>query len=154
VLRGGAGSDTISGNSGNDNLGGGSGADTISGGSGRDTILGGSGADTLSGGAGPDLFRFTVVGDSPNASRDHITDFQDGSDRIDLSAIDARSGTAGNQAFTFLGTSAFTGTAGQLHYSHVGGNTVVSADINGDAVADFAVQLNGSHTLSGADFLL
>ena len=71
-----------------------------------------------------------------------ITDF-DGNDRIDLSAIDARSGTAGNQAFTFLGTSAFTGTAGQLHYSQVGGNTLVSGDTNGDQVADFAVQLSG-----------
>ena len=57
------------------------------------------------------------------------------------------------QAFgdlTFIGAAAFTGVAGQVHY--VGG--VLSADLNGDRVIDFAVTVAGSPTLGAADLLI
>ena len=40
--------------------------------------------------------------------RDIITDFTHGQDKIDLSAIDANTRVAGNQAFTWRGTGDFT----------------------------------------------
>lgn len=91
VLKGNAGSDTIDGFFGNDK---------IDGGSGRDFITGGMGKDTLTGGAGNDDFIFNATAESTASSLDTITDFVRGSDRIDLSAIDAILGNAGNDNFT------------------------------------------------------
>ena len=54
-----------------------------------------------------------------------------------------------NDAFLFI-AGAFTGVAGQLHY--VGG--VVEGDINGDTVADFAINVVGAPALVLTDFLL
>jgi len=76
-----------------DSLTGTSGASTIIGGGGADTIKGGGGADILTGGQGPDRFIFAALTDSAPSARDLITDFVPGSDIIDLSAIDANTGT-------------------------------------------------------------
>jgi hypothetical protein len=73
-------------------------------------------------------------------------------DRISLRMIDANAGLAGDQAFAFLGLGATAG-AGTLALAHVGGNTLVSADVDGGG-ADFAVLLAGIHTLTASDFLL
>ena len=51
--------------------------------------------------------------------------------RIDLSGIDANSGLNGNQAFSFIGTAAFSHTAGELHYAVTRAGAVVSGDVNG-----------------------
>ena len=92
------------------------------------------------------------------ASRDIITDFINGTDRIDLSAIDANSTTIGNNAFTFIGTGAFAGGgaggAGQLRYSFAGTNTLVEGDVDGGGAADFQIQLTGNHTMTAADLML
>ncbi len=79
-------------------------------------LRGGAGKDTLTGGIGGDRFVFAATGDSvTGANADRITDFSRAQgDRIDLSAIDANTGAAGNQAFTFIGSGAFTHHAGQL----------------------------------------
>ncbi len=61
---------------------------------------------------------------------------------------------AGDQKFAFIGTGAFTGVAGQLHYLHEGSTTFVEGDTNGDGAADFAIRLNGLVALVGADFVL
>ena len=74
--------DTLTGGADNDAIIGGAGDDTISGGAGDDTIYSGAGDDTITGGAGNDAFMF-VTGDG----NDTITDFTDGEDIIDLSAI-------------------------------------------------------------------
>ena len=60
------------------------GDDWLVGGEGADTITGGTGDDTLTGGAGADTFVF-ASGDG----NDTITDFENGTDTIDLSAITA-----------------------------------------------------------------
>jgi hypothetical protein len=75
-------------------------------------------------------------------------------DKIDVSAIDANSGVAGNQAFAFISAAAFSGAAGELR-SVVGAmNTTVSGDVNGDKVADFSILVKGVVTLQAGDFTL
>ena len=90
------------------------------------------------------------------SAHDTIVDFAPGTDRIDLSAIDAdtTAGGPGNEAFSFLGTDAFSGTAGELHQVSVNGNTVVEGDVDGNGVADFQIYLTGLHTLQATDFVL
>ncbi|WP_462053537.1 type I secretion C-terminal target domain-containing protein, partial [Vibrio cholerae] len=55
------------------------------GGSGNDILIGGLGNDILTGGSGEDLFKW-VDGDLDN-SKDRITDFTIGQDKIDLSDL-------------------------------------------------------------------
>ncbi|MYM55876.1 hypothetical protein GR167_11225 [Rhodobacteraceae bacterium GS-10] len=55
------------------------GSDQILGGAGDDTLFAGAGSDSLTGGAGEDVFVFTADG-----MPDRITDFEPGTDRIDL----------------------------------------------------------------------
>ncbi len=132
-------------------------ANTIVGGTGNDTLTGGGGADVLTGGGGADTFLYASLLDSTVAAsgRDTITDFSSAAgDKIDLHLLDAMSNIAGDQAFTFIGTNAFSGAAGELRYAASGSNTVISGDVNGDAKADFSILLSGSHSLSGSDFIL
>ncbi|MCE7796310.1 M10 family metallopeptidase C-terminal domain-containing protein [Sphingobium sufflavum] len=162
TLTGGWNNDTLYGLGGNDRLVGGLGNDILDGGDGNDTLIGGSGRDTLTGGAGADIFRFESTGDSgtTTSSRDIITDFTRGQDRIDLSAVDAKTSlfNFGDQAFTFLPTAGAAITAeGQLRYRYemVSGveYTVVEGANSGKTV-DFAVAVKGHHALTAADFIL
>lgn len=148
------GDDTLTGTAGNDVLNGRGGNDTLRGLAGNDILIGGAGADRLTGGAGSDVFVLESAGDSPIGGRDVITDFVRGSDRIDLSGIDAISGTAGDDAFAFVGRAAFSGTAGELRYARSGGNTFLEGDIDGDALPDFQVMLAGGINLVQTDFIV
>lgn len=136
-LVGGYGNDTLFGGSGDDNLAGGLSADILNGNSGADTLVGGIGADTLTGGAGNDAFKYNSL---PELSYDYdtITDFGKG-DKIDLSAIDANSQQVGDQAFSLLDGSAFTGNGGELYYS----SGTLYGDIDGNLSYDFAITLSG-----------
>ena len=138
-----------------DILVGASGSETLNGGGGNDIIAGGGSKDVLTGGLGADVFTFNAVSDSTaaGAGRDTILDFsQAQGDRINLRPIDANAGLAGDQAFSFLGLGPTAG-AGTLAYTQSGGNTLVSADVDGGG-ADFAILLAGVHALTAADFLL
>jgi Ca2+-binding RTX toxin-like protein len=155
VLLGGAGQDALDGWRGNDWMDGGNGNDTLWGGAGQDTLTGGWGTDLLIGGGGSDTFLFR----DGHASRwignaDTISDFVSGQDTIDLSAMDANSATAGDDAFAFIGSSAFSGTAGELRAFSTGGNTFLAGDTDGDGAADFFIKLQGDFALTGADFIL
>jgi len=111
----------------------------------------------MSGSAGADVFVFQALGDSTTtlAGRDVITDFSVAQgDRIDLSALDARTNVAGNQAFSFIGTGGFTGHAGELAYRSLAGGTLIVADVNGDRIADLAILLDYSLTLNANSFIL
>ena len=129
-------------------------ANALSGNTGANMLEGRGGADRLTGGAGADRFVFKNVADSAGASRDTIVDFTSGSDKIDLSGIDARSGTTGNDAFAFIGAGAFTGVAGQLRYVAGANSTEVLGDVNGDGVADFSILLANKATPVASDFIL
>jgi hypothetical protein len=73
---------------------------------------------------------------------------------IDLSAIDAMTKLNGDQSFSFIGSGKFTGAAGELHAIQSGGATLIEGDVNGDAKADFQIELAGFHNLAASDFIL
>jgi len=154
VLYGSSFNDVLSGLDGNDELRGSVGADTLDGGNGNDLLVGGSGADINTGGADADTFQIGNFESGVGAAADSITDFQTGVDLIELSSWDADLGVPGNEAFAFIGTSAFSGTAGELRYYFDGTDTWVQGDTGGDAVADFEIFMSGSVTLVATDFIL
>ena len=142
--RSGAGNDTLIGNDSANSLSSGAGNDQLAGNGGEDVLIGGAGTDTLAGGAGSDTFRFEALGDSlVGAGRDVVSDFADG-DKIDLSALGAR---------TFLGSGAFTGGAGQVRAASFAGATIVELDADGDGDADFQLELAGGALLDSQDFV-
>ena len=131
TLRGEGGNDLIDGGSGNDFMVGADGADTLKGGVGDDLLSGGALGDRLTGGAGKDLFQYTGLTGGPfgsdgtvSATRDTITDFTKGQDRIDVHLIDANGGVFGVPDFTFIGSSGFT-AAGQIRAFTTGEGTVI-----------------------------
>ena len=130
------------------------GADLIDGRGGADLIDGGGGADMLTGGQGFDTFRYQLAGESTVAARDTITDFARGQDVIDLAAVDADTTAAGDQAFSFIATAAFSGTAGELRYATAGANATIAADTTGNGAADLVIKLNNVTTLAASDFAL
>lgn len=137
---------TLIGRQGNDVLIGDLGNDRIRGGVGNDLLLGGRGSDTLKGGPGNDRYVFEQASDSAPGLRDRVY-FGQG-DRFDLRAIDAN--LDGQQTFQFINNASFTGIAGELRASR----SVLQADLNGDAVADFSVQLHSGIRLSAANLML
>lgn len=76
-------------------------------------------------------------------------------DRIDVSAIDANALAAGNQAFSFIGTAAFS-AAGQIRYvlDQVEHHTFVLLNTDNDAAAEMAVRIDSTTALSTPDFIL
>jgi Ca2+-binding RTX toxin-like protein len=157
----------ITGSKGSNLLAGGTGNDKILGGGGNDILRGDNGHDTLTGGAGADTFDFNALTESGIlvTTRDVITDFTHNatlalSDRIDVSTIDANGALTGNGVFAWLGTTAFSGLSGQLHFRQenptgtVNDKTIVEGDTNGDKIVDFSIELTGLKTLVAADFVL
>lgn len=155
-IDGGDGNDTVLGGSGDDILLGGTGADRLGGGNGRDVLDGGADQDVLTGGKQADTFVFTLASDTgvTKDTRDRITDFGSGADKIDLSAIDADTTTDADQEFLFVGTAAFSHTPGELRYTARKKMTVIQGDVDGDGVSDFAIELTGRHALVADDFIL
>lgn len=124
--------------------------------SGGVALCGADCCDVTSAAGAPITALFLAVHETGNdaATRDAINGFVQGDDVIDLSAIDAVAGGTGNEQFSFLGTGAFTNTAGQLRYALAGANLVISGDVNGDGISDFQIQVNILGSLTAADFLL
>lgn len=136
----------------NDVLVGSAGVNSLNGDAGDDVIQGGGGADVLLGGAGNDLFVFGP-GDSTMQAPDLILDFTAG-DRIDLSAIDANTALAGDQAFALTGQS---GHAGDLWVTYDPGSNGTYLWLyanNSGASAALIVLLGDHHDLTTADFIL
>ena len=169
---GGSGNDLIIGNSASNRLVGNAGNDVMSGGDGTDYFTGGAGSDTfiadINGAAALVPAR---RGDLP---LDVITDFTRGSDRIDLSGIDANANLAGDQAFVFRGSNA-NRNAGDLTFKvfdsiqgaeralgmeidgisgrgAAGPVTVVFGNVDGGQ-PDFAIALLNTRGVSSTDFL-
>lgn len=148
---------TVFGGDGGDKLYAGHEKNILDGGAGADILSGGKGADKLTGGTEADAFLFNATIESTVASRgrDTIMDFSESdSDTIDLHMIDANTKTPGNQAFHFIAHSAFHHVADELRFAKTNGDTYVYGDTNGDGKSDFAVKLEGLHTLTAGDFTL
>src|SRR3546814_9438532 len=73
-------------------------------------------------------------------------------DRIQLAMLDANSHTVANDKFSFIGSDAFSGEAGQLRYEVASGSAPVCGDVNGDGVSDFMLCIAGVGTMSASDF--
>lgn len=131
----------------------GAGDDILIGSANADFLYGGFGVDTINGGGGADTYSYRATGESTSASRDTVT-FVTG-DIFDLSVIDAISSTGPNDAFTFIGSSAFSNTAGQLRAFLSGaGQWTIEADVNGDSSADLVITVSTSNSLGSGDFIL
>jgi serralysin len=156
TITGNTNKNTLSGVNGNDVLNGLGGSDTLSGGFGLDRLTGGLGIDRLTGGTQADRFIFNSVTESRSAGgRDTIVDFSHAQgDRIQLSAIDANTKLAGDQAFSFIGTAAFSGVAGQLRIVKIGTDSHIYADVNGDRTIDMHIISNVAANFIAADFVL
>jgi Ca2+-binding RTX toxin-like protein len=149
-----AGNDIVTGGNGHDELFGNAGDDVLYGDNGEDLLIGGPGADVMTGGYEGDIFQINQGDSGLGAAADRITDFVQIVERIDLRGIDADIGTAGDQAFSFVGTAAFSGTAGELRYLYDGVDTWVQGDVNGDAAPDFEIVLSGWYPMVAGDFFL
>lgn len=165
-LNGQDGNDTLQGRDGEDDLLGGEGDDLIEGGDGNDNLFGWNGNDTIEGGAGlddlygqggNDTFVFATVADSsPGGGIDTIWDFtslsgEGSDDQIDLSAIDADTTAAGDQAFTINHGGAALGAAGDLWYTITTNvdetqNITFYGDVDGDGIADFQLLVHTATT--------
>jgi len=141
-LYGGAGSDVLVDLFGNNLLVGGDGHDQIRGGGGNDRIQGGRGRDTMTGGAGADVFVFRDASEH-DGSRDVITDFVRGIDRIDLGGLGLR----------YVADAEFS-AARQVRAHSMPGGMLVEIDLNGDHQADLSLMLNGLAALARGDFVL
>ena len=156
LLNGGSGNDFMLGGDSDDVLSGDGGSDRLFGNAGNDTITGGAGRDVVEGGTGADRFIFAegdMTGTSFN-NAERILDFDAAEgDVIDLSGLDAILGE-GDDAFEFIGTQAFSGTAGEMRYTHIIGVTMLQMDTNGDGLADYGIRLDGTLNLAEANFVL
>ena len=135
ALYGGAGNDTLTGWA--------DGGDSLEGGDGYDILIGRGGADYMDGGANGDVYVYEAVSDIVWGETVTVN-FADG-DMIDLSALDADSTVAGNQAFHFSPTGATDGTAGCLWTVDAPDAPLFYAlygDLNGDGTADFGILVN------------
>ncbi|MGD9783628.1 MAG: M10 family metallopeptidase C-terminal domain-containing protein [Hyphomicrobiaceae bacterium] len=145
-----------------DHLDAGAGNDEVFGGEGDDSLVGGLGRDSLRGEEGADTFIYTSVEDSPyefvetglgpQRLYDDILRFVSGEDTLDLRQIDADVLTQGNQAFHIVDE--FSGVAGELMITdpaNAGDGYFLSTlmgDVDGDGVADFAIELVSNLTAS------
>jgi len=135
------------------------GADTLKGGAGDDVLIGGPGLDILDGGPGDNVVIQSVAVGTPGndigqgTNHDVIQDFA--GDVIALAAVDANLDAGGDQAFSFIGTDAFS-AAGQLRFFADGaGNTIVEGNVDNNLGADFQIALhNFTGQLHASDFLL
>jgi Ca2+-binding RTX toxin-like protein len=159
--------DALTGNQDDNVLHGGLGGDTLVGHEGTDTLVGGRGVDTLTGGGDDDAFVWLTAEDTGTTAdtADTVTDFDFGDgDRIDLAGIDADTYTAGNQAFVFIGTAAFTldastadpadVVAGEIRYYHADGDTFIELQTGTSADVEGVIRLAGIHTPEASWFVL
>jgi Ca2+-binding RTX toxin-like protein len=164
TIQGLGGDDWIWGGVGNDGLYGQDGFDLLSGDQGADHLYGGFNGvfgDALNGGDGADTFVWSFVAEAAydlanlTCSPDNIGDFNHAEgDVIHLSAIDANENVSGNQAFTFIGTAAFSGNPGEINYFYDGGDTFIQLQTDTSPEAEGMIRLVGLHVPEADWFIL
>ena len=98
-----------------------------------------------------DTFVFDSLLDSPASLHDIISGFTSGSDKIDLSAIDASTGGGANDAFVFIGSADFS-AAGQLRFDAA--THTLQGDLDGNGAADLVIELAGVSSIVAGDIVL
>jgi serralysin len=145
TILGSAGNDRFFGDGGNDLIQGGLGNDVLYGGAGDDVLSGGFGADTLFGGAGADVFVFASVNEfSSGTALDQVADFATGQDRLLLSAL----------TLSYIGTAAFSNTAGELRFTSGVNGGFLQGDTDGNGTADFVLFMQGVSAITAGDLIL
>ncbi|MCC1493628.1 calcium-binding protein [Cognatishimia sp. F0-27] len=116
--------DRIVGSNSGNRLFGEGGSDELNGAGARDLLYGGPGNDTLIGGTGNDVFVF-----APGWDNDRITDFEDGADRLDVSALPGIN-APGDLNFLDIGADLRidAGGADTILLAGMAGTTLTSAD--------------------------
>ena len=128
------------------------GGNILNGGGGDDYLLGGLGGDQLTGGAGGDAFAFRSLNTISLPARFTVSDFDAASgDGIDLRRIDAITGGT-DDAFT-IGTLQ-SGQAGRLQITQNGAVYELRGDVDGDGIADFALDVTVTGTWSAGNIFL
>ena len=143
----------LSGNDAKNTLSGLVGDDTIRGGDGNDVLIGGAGADRLFGGAGRDTFVYKTASESSRTAPDRIFDLEAG-DKINLRAIDANLGRAGNQAFVLDKVGDNSLAAGHIRQIESGSNLILDFNTDADAAAEMRIVLLNHGTVKASDFIL
>jgi Ca2+-binding RTX toxin-like protein len=118
----------------------------LTGNDGNNILTGKGGLDALEGGGGADTFRYLALSDSNAVTgMDRIVDFDFAEgDRVNVSAIDANAGLAGNQAFdTLIAADAAFTEAGQFRFSKQGNYFLAEFNANGDPTAELAIRFQG-----------
>lgn len=168
TLSGGDNNDSLLGGNGNDSLLGGAGNDILLGGNNNDTLVGGAGKDTMTGGANNDRFVFLSTGDSGTSAstRDIILDFVKGQDKIDLSAIDAKTvKDSGNDSFSSklvkgTASTSFGGKQGTIIWyqennsGSANDRTIIRINTDTDNSNEMTIELKGLINLAASDFIL
>lgn len=151
ILTGNSAANVLTGMGGADDFHGGGGNDTLIGGSLDDWFWGDAGADTITGGAADDIFYYTAITDSgtTGTTRDTITDLTE-TDIIDVSAIDANTGTIGDDAFTVDLDASFS--TGEIMFTVVGSDVLISFNNDADAAADMQIMITGGASLVSFTF--
>lgn len=152
-LDGGAESDVIVGGTGDDVIIGGPGADWVVGEAGNDTIIASADADIIFGGLGQDAFRFVDAAGGPVT----IADFEEGYDRLELSAAGLGGGLTAGMATDgglFIRGVAATEAFEQFVYDAPGGTLSWDADGTGAGAMVTLAILAGQPDLSASDLMI
>lgn len=162
-ITGSAGSEDILGLGGNDVLIGGDGDDSITGGTGNDRIYGGGGLDLIDlGVGGRDVLVYTAITDAlavENQELEIVLNWE-AQDTLDLSAIDANNGIAGDQAFNIVGifgTPAGPQEAGTAVLAGFGGELYVMLFVEGGSDPDMVIAIGavgGEAALANATIIV
>lgn len=125
------------------------GAEKFFGNDAANVIRGSGGADVMTGGGGADRFVFKLASDSTPGRRDTITDFGDGADKIDLSAV-----FSGGE-LAYRGKAAINGT-NQVSFTASGNDVIVHVNLDSDLDAEMQIRLVGTtlSEMSLADIIL
>jgi parallel beta-helix repeat protein len=119
-------------------------------------LLNGGGLDLVLPGAGTDLFVFgNVTADTPTTSSSMLFSFDPGAgERLDLSAIDAIAASLQDDAFTFVGTAAFSGSPGELRWEDRGSFKLIQGNVDTDSAAELTIFVKTGNPVEANWFIL